>query len=471
MNSKSVLSGVLLSVLVIAVSASVSEKLLRVPLFEVGELWYRSVCTLTGRMLFLLTTWPDFYAVTTYIIVAILSVGFYYFYLIMFCPLNRIRILGDLGYRAEGKFTMKEIANSVRKRRMVGKVPAVYPNGWFGIMESHTLPRGNSTYVSILGLHLAVFRGEDGESHVLDAYCPHMGANLGIGGRVVGNCIECPFHGWQFRGTDGKATKIPYAEKVPDFTKVKAYVSKETNGWIYLWHHAEKEHKDVPEWEIPNLDNINNGRWTYRGRTEHHINAHIEEIPENGADVSHLPQVHGPMISAGVDLKEMWNTFWSFGHHKWTAAWEQNPAPEKHIGTLKLTHSLNLFGKHLPLIDMDVRAQQIGPAIVYLEFDSPIGSGVFVQSLTPVEPMVQKLVHNIYMDRKVPTIIAKFFMLGEALQVERDVMIWNNKTFVSKPMFVKSKEDSLIAKHRRWYAQFYTENSPKLTFQKESMEW
>lgn len=67
--------------------------------------------------------------------------------------------------------------------------------------------------VIILGEQLAVFRDQDGKSYVVDSYCPHLGANLAVGGRVVGNCIECPFHGWQFRGNDGKCVKIPYAEK------------------------------------------------------------------------------------------------------------------------------------------------------------------------------------------------------------------------------------------------------------------
>ena len=48
---------------------------------------------------------------------------------------------------------------------------------------------------------------------MLDAYCPHMGANIAVGGHVIGDCLECPFHGWQFRGSDGKVTKIPYADK------------------------------------------------------------------------------------------------------------------------------------------------------------------------------------------------------------------------------------------------------------------
>jgi len=65
----------------------------------------------------------------------------------------------------------------------------------------------------VAGKTLAVFRGEDGRAHVLDAYCCHNGANLAAGGLVKGSCLECPFHGWQFRGDDGKCTHIPYCER------------------------------------------------------------------------------------------------------------------------------------------------------------------------------------------------------------------------------------------------------------------
>lgn len=68
-------------------------------------------------------------------------------------------------------------------------------------------------FFSRLGEQVAVFRAENGKVHVVDAYCPHLGANLAVGGRVLGDCIECPFHGWQFQGSDGKCVKVPYAEK------------------------------------------------------------------------------------------------------------------------------------------------------------------------------------------------------------------------------------------------------------------
>lgn len=76
--------------------------------------------------------------------------------------------------------------------------------------------------------------------------------------------------------------------------------------------------------------------------------------------------------------------------------------------------SFYMFFKLLLTLFMSL---QIGPGIVYLRFDSFFGKGVFIQSLCPVEPMVQKLVHNIYIHWTVPNFIAKFFMLGESIQV------------------------------------------------------
>ncbi len=41
--------------------------------------------------------------------------------------------------------------------------------------------------------------------------------------------------------------------------------------------------------------------------------------------------------------------------------------------------------------------------------------------------------------------------------LERDIAIWNMKTYADRPLIVK--EDHLLNKHRRWYSQFYSENS------------
>ena len=85
----------------------------------------------------------------------------------------------------------------------------------------------------------------------------------------------------------------------------------------------------------------------------------FQEIPENGADVAHFSQVHGPVIATGIDLTTMWNKYFSFAWHNWTAQWSQNPAPEEHIGSLRLTHDLQLFGFSSKVLFMTVLARQV----------------------------------------------------------------------------------------------------------------
>jgi len=142
---------VLVLCLFVLVSASVTEQLLKVPLLDVGKLWLNSFHTVIDRVFSVFTSCPDFYSWKTYVGIVLSCVACYYIHLIFFAKLNRIRVLGDLGYVSEGKFSMKEVANSVRKRRKVGDIPPVYPNGWFGLMESHSLEIGESKSLSVMG--------------------------------------------------------------------------------------------------------------------------------------------------------------------------------------------------------------------------------------------------------------------------------------------------------------------------------
>lgn len=197
-------------------------------------------------------------------------------YHLLFSPIEIVRSLEDVGYAQNIKgtgFSKKTLVQTLRRLRKSGEVPPAYPNGWFSVLESDQLKVGEVKYASVLGENLAVFRGEDGSAHVLDAYCPHLGANIGVGGKVIGNCVQCPFHGWVFRGEDGKCTSIPYATKVPEQAKIKSWPCVEKNGHIYIWYHAEGIE---PNWVIEDIEEIENNTWTYRGRSEHIINAHCE---------------------------------------------------------------------------------------------------------------------------------------------------------------------------------------------------
>ena len=73
------------------------------------------------------------------------------------------------------------------------------PNGWFAVAWSKDLAVGEVQRIRYFDTELVLFRTRTGQVNVLDAYCPHLGAHLAEGGRVVGEAIQCPFHHWQYR--------------------------------------------------------------------------------------------------------------------------------------------------------------------------------------------------------------------------------------------------------------------------------
>ena len=114
-------------------------------------------------------------------------------------------------------------------------MPPVFPNGWFRLLEGSALKAGESQHIHVLGMDLAVFRTETGKVAAIDAYCPHLGANIAAGGEVCGETIKCPFHGWAF-DFNGKCVDIPYsAGKIPASAKVEKYTVMETNDQILIW--------------------------------------------------------------------------------------------------------------------------------------------------------------------------------------------------------------------------------------------
>ena len=93
-----------------------------------------------------------------------------------------------------------------------------FPMGWFTVCYGHELAIGDVMSVGYFGKELAVWRGEDGAARVLNAHCPHYGANMATGGKVHGNLLECPFHAWRWDEA-GMCREIPYSLKIPPQAK------------------------------------------------------------------------------------------------------------------------------------------------------------------------------------------------------------------------------------------------------------
>ena len=143
------------------------------------------------------------------------------------------------------------------------------------LLESGDLGEGQVKQVDALGLNLAVYRGSDsGSVFITDAYCPHLGANIAVGGRVRGDCIQCPFHNWRFSGESGRCVSVPYSSSsIPDQARLRTWPGLERNGVIMVWYHADSE---PPSWYPPVIDQIEEGDWVYQGRNEFFVNCHIQ---------------------------------------------------------------------------------------------------------------------------------------------------------------------------------------------------
>ncbi|XP_053622397.1 cholesterol 7-desaturase nvd [Plodia interpunctella] len=376
----------------------------------------------------------------------ILMLVIYYVCKSFWCPIVYTKELTDIGFEhiAPGPDREAKISRAQNARRLGSKIPPPYPNGWFALYESRDLKVGDVVPIDALGQNLCIYRGEDGVARCVDAYCPHLGANLGVGGAVRGNCIECPFHKWTF-GADGACASVPGVEHAPRGVSIGTWRTVEADGAVWVWHDAERR---APLWgleDAPELD-----AWGYRGRNEFLVSAHIQEIPENGADVAHLNAVHSPSLLSS--LGERYPVLQDIiGRHVWAADWQRN---DDHTATMTLTHDYKILKSDWFHIDVEVT--QIGPGHVRLRLATPIGPVLVSQSVTPVGPLTQRVIHRFFSPPHIAP-LAPTLVKSEAYMFERDVVIWNSKRFVSAPAYVKT--DKTIRAFRSWYSQFYSENS------------
>jgi len=234
---------------------------------------------------------------TSLVYYSTLFVIMYYAYRNFFCPLRIIKPHGSTGFIRKGNQSLEEVVQETLENKDIGQIPPVFPNGWFQVITSSELKKGEVKRLNVLGQNLSLYRTEGkGEVRVVETYCPHLGADLSAGGKVVGDCIECPFHGWKFDGKSGQLVDIPYSntDKMK-FVKLGTRHCIEKWGAIYVWHHADDTN---PTFELPEIEEFYSYKWG--GCSDHKVDCHIEDIPENAADAAHLAFLHKPALSTDV---------------------------------------------------------------------------------------------------------------------------------------------------------------------------
>lgn len=173
----------------------------------------------------------------------------------------------------------------------------MYINFWYPMATSAELT-DKPLKVRALGQDFVLFRGEDGIAKCLSNTCTHRGGSLS-GGKIRGNCIQCPYHGWEF-DAEGHCKRLPSLgpnPKIPARTRIDAYPVDERHGIVFSFL------GDLPEAERPPIIDIPEwGQEGWKGTLQTYtINANYERSIENGLDPAHNEFVHDTHGFKGED--------------------------------------------------------------------------------------------------------------------------------------------------------------------------
>lgn len=102
---------------------------------------------------------------------------------------------------------------------------------------------------------------------------------------------------------------------VPQAAKIKKWTSTEVNGFVFVWYSVEGS--EIP-WTIPKSVEVESKKLIYHGRNEFYVHCHIQEIPENGADLAHFGAIHNDNIVAKY-RNRIQNILRWIGYHQWQA--------------------------------------------------------------------------------------------------------------------------------------------------------
>ena len=297
-----------------------------------------------------------------------------------------------------------------------------FPMGWFSVSRSHELLVGEVKQVKAFDRELVLYRTRSGVPVLQDAYCPHLGAHLGVEGRVVGESIRCPFHGWRF-GRDGVCEEIPYCDEIPERARIRTWPTEEKNGEVYVWFHPENT---APKWELPDLVELNHPDWTPPRYTEFLVPAHVQDIAENSCDPVHFQYVHG-----------------------------QRDVPPSEVTVEDNGRILHLHSDaSSAAIPSKLHATVYNPGFALVRNTyGPGAEMVMYNSAQPINRHETRMRWTLTVRREIEDLAGDEVMRGIIDGLSDDYPIWANKVHKQRPLFCKG--DKTLVLFRKWVRQFY----------------
>lgn len=162
---------------------------------------------------------------------------------------------------------------------------AAPPASWYLLCRGGELPRGAPRALSVAGQELAAWRRPDGRTAAIAARCAHQHATL-AGGRLDGELLRCPFHGWAWRA-DGRCVNAPGLPAPPAYAHLPAWPTEERHGLVHLFLGP------TPRFPLPFFAGEDPAAWEAGAPLRLLADTPWYMVSANGFDEQHFAWVHG----------------------------------------------------------------------------------------------------------------------------------------------------------------------------------
>lgn len=327
------------------------------------------------------------------------------------------------------------VAASLANRDM-RDAPPPYPYSWYAVAFSADLKPGGLVSTRFLDREIVIFRTRSGNVHAAEAYCPHLGANLGDGS-VEGDEVRCPYHGFKF-GASGACVYSPYGV-APPAARLGMLETRDIAGVVMVWHGPAGE----TPWEIEEPEHGPGWR-TLRTRKSL-VRTHPQEMTENCVDIGHMIVLHG------FDNVRVIDPFTTDGPRARMRYAFTTKIPL--IGSINIEIRILVDGLGFSVVETKAAGWQMRQLIV----GTPIGEReVIGHTWTRVRGRGKSRLGRVLW-RPLDALLDRLLSHSMFLQLERDESIWERKMYLNRPAL--GAGDGPIGKFRAWARQFYPDAS------------
>ncbi|MBK7829251.1 Rieske 2Fe-2S domain-containing protein [Nannocystis sp.] len=337
--------------------------------------------------------------------------------------------------------------------RQLDSYPAAFLGGWYAFAHEEELRPGQVLGFDIDGEQLVAFRSasDPDDIGVLNRHCPHLGADLSQG-TVKKNCLECPFHNWQF-STDGHVTKIPYTKSpLRAALKARRWYTTNFHGVFCVYIDQDRARRgEPPPYELRRFPASTPATSCFAaaatpGCSPPHRRARREQRRRRPLSIP--PRSHDRALHQHQDPRH---------HHPPRRLVVPRPGAAASAGFRDIA-VLEFLGRRLKFTTATAEVRFFGPgsvSAVRLHLPGP-GDMVLFQTHTPTEsgdPMMHRVRFRWFADKKIPRPLVSYVVGSWMSQLQADIGIWGRKHYQGKPMLMP--EERQLLEMRRWYRQFY----------------